>query len=181
MAKINSKLYGDQYQTLDDFMSDFQLMFDNACRYNEPDSQVYKVGNPFPYVVNSILLKVVTCGLIRCCSHRTGFKMSVRTGHLTGPKLLPYQINANKSAVSTSWCCKEYTTQSWTGSIWVSCEHGQNCVAGSKMNWSKCSDRTGPIWDWNSSKLGHAFLQMDQIGSMDSRSCVNKRPIQFNF
>ncbi|KAJ7360053.1 hypothetical protein OS493_019144 [Desmophyllum pertusum] len=42
MAKINSKLYGDQYQTLDDFMSDFQLMFDNACRYNEPDSQVYK-------------------------------------------------------------------------------------------------------------------------------------------
>ena len=43
MSKINTKLYGDQYQTLDDFMSDFQLMFDNACRYNEPDSQVYKV------------------------------------------------------------------------------------------------------------------------------------------
>ncbi|XP_058969432.2 protein polybromo-1 isoform X2 [Pocillopora verrucosa] len=42
MAKINSKLYGDQYHTLDDFLSDFQLMFDNACRYNEPDSQVYK-------------------------------------------------------------------------------------------------------------------------------------------
>ena len=47
MAKINSKLYGDQYTTLDDFMSDFQLMFDNACRYNEPDSQVYKVRNAF--------------------------------------------------------------------------------------------------------------------------------------
>lgn len=47
MAKINSKLYGDQYTTLDDFMSDFQLMFDNACRYNEPDSQVYKVRNTF--------------------------------------------------------------------------------------------------------------------------------------
>ena len=45
MAKINSKLYGDQYHTLDDFLSDFQLMFDNACRYNEPDSQVYKVGS----------------------------------------------------------------------------------------------------------------------------------------
>lgn len=44
MAKINTKLYGDQYQTLDDFMSDFHLMFDNACRYNEPDSQVYKVS-----------------------------------------------------------------------------------------------------------------------------------------
>ncbi|KAK3750182.1 hypothetical protein QZH41_015411 [Actinostola sp. cb2023] len=42
MAKIQSKLNSDQYQTLDDFMSDFHLMFDNACRYNEPDSQVYK-------------------------------------------------------------------------------------------------------------------------------------------
>jgi len=43
MAKIQSKLNSDQYQTLDDFMADFHLMFDNACRYNEPDSQVYKV------------------------------------------------------------------------------------------------------------------------------------------
>ncbi|XP_048584024.1 protein polybromo-1 isoform X2 [Nematostella vectensis] len=42
MAKIQSKLNGDQYQTLDDFMADFHLMFDNACKYNEPDSQVYK-------------------------------------------------------------------------------------------------------------------------------------------
>lgn len=57
MAKINSKLYGDQYATLDDFMSDFQLMFDNACRYNEPDSQVYKVRNAIlgeKFVTNSI-------------------------------------------------------------------------------------------------------------------------------
>ena len=57
MAKINTKLYGDQYQTLDDFLSDFQLMFDNACRYNEPDSQVYKVV----FVVNFII--------ILCCSY----------------------------------------------------------------------------------------------------------------
>ena len=44
MAKIASKLNGDQYQTLDEFVSDFCLMFDNACRYNDPDSQVYKVS-----------------------------------------------------------------------------------------------------------------------------------------
>jgi len=24
-------------------VSDFVLMFDNACKYNEPDSQIYKV------------------------------------------------------------------------------------------------------------------------------------------
>ena len=44
MAKINSKLNSDQYTNLDDFLNDFYLMFDNACKYNEPDSQVYKVG-----------------------------------------------------------------------------------------------------------------------------------------
>lgn len=49
MAKIQSKLNADQYQTLDDFMADLHLMFDNACRYNEPDSQVYKVSTAIPY------------------------------------------------------------------------------------------------------------------------------------
>ena len=28
---------------MDDLEQDLVLMFDNACRYNEPDSQVYKV------------------------------------------------------------------------------------------------------------------------------------------
>lgn len=31
------------YETLEDMLSDFVLMFDNACKYNEPDSQIYKV------------------------------------------------------------------------------------------------------------------------------------------
>ena len=69
MAKINTKLYGDQYQSLDDFMSDFQLMFDNACRYNEPDSQVYKVrqsvfvciqGVPHAITINSNIFSCFT-------------------------------------------------------------------------------------------------------------------------
>lgn len=47
MVKINFKFYGDQYIILDDFMLDFQFMFDNVCRYNEFDLQVYKVRNIF--------------------------------------------------------------------------------------------------------------------------------------
>ena len=33
-----------QLTSMDDLEQDLVLMFDNACRYNEPDSQVYKVG-----------------------------------------------------------------------------------------------------------------------------------------
>lgn len=32
-----------QLTSMDDLEQDLVLMFDNACRYNEPDSQVYKV------------------------------------------------------------------------------------------------------------------------------------------
>ncbi|XP_065223085.1 protein polybromo-1 isoform X3 [Planococcus citri] len=39
---ISQKLKGNCYESLDDLVSDFVLMFDNACKYNEPDSQIYK-------------------------------------------------------------------------------------------------------------------------------------------
>ncbi|XP_064212434.1 protein polybromo-1 isoform X5 [Tribolium castaneum] len=42
MEKISQKLKSNSYETLDDLVSDFILMFDNACKYNEPDSQIYK-------------------------------------------------------------------------------------------------------------------------------------------
>ncbi|XP_064474413.1 protein polybromo-1-like isoform X2 [Ornithodoros turicata] len=32
----------NQYESLDDLLADFNLLFDNACKYNEPDSQIYK-------------------------------------------------------------------------------------------------------------------------------------------
>lgn len=44
---ISQKLKGNCYESLDDLVSDFVLMFDNACKYNEPDSQIYKVPNMF--------------------------------------------------------------------------------------------------------------------------------------
>ncbi|KAL6428037.1 hypothetical protein ACFW04_008427 [Cataglyphis niger] len=42
MEKIASILKNNGYENLDELVSDFILMFDNACKYNEPDSQIYK-------------------------------------------------------------------------------------------------------------------------------------------
>ena len=43
LERISQKLKTGTYNTLDEMMADLVLMFDNACKYNEPDSQVYKV------------------------------------------------------------------------------------------------------------------------------------------
>lgn len=43
MEQISQKLKLAMYESLDDLVADFVLMFDNACKYNEPDSQIYKV------------------------------------------------------------------------------------------------------------------------------------------
>ncbi|XP_014249170.1 protein polybromo-1 isoform X5 [Cimex lectularius] len=42
LEQISAKLKTNSYEGLDDLCSDFILMFDNACKYNEPDSQIYK-------------------------------------------------------------------------------------------------------------------------------------------
>ncbi|XP_044019978.1 protein polybromo-1 isoform X3 [Aphidius gifuensis] len=42
MEKIAASLKNSLYDSIDDLVSDFILMFDNACKYNEPDSQIYK-------------------------------------------------------------------------------------------------------------------------------------------
>ena len=39
---ISSKLKQSRYHSLDECLQDFSLMFDNACKFNEPDSQIYK-------------------------------------------------------------------------------------------------------------------------------------------
>ena len=43
MQKVFQKMLSKQYISLEEMVSDFVLMFDNACRYNEPDSLLYKV------------------------------------------------------------------------------------------------------------------------------------------
>lgn len=40
MDRIQSRI--NKYESLDEIVQDFALMFENACTYNEPDSQIYK-------------------------------------------------------------------------------------------------------------------------------------------
>jgi protein polybromo-1 len=43
MQRVQQKLLSSQYDTLEDMVADFVQMFDNACKYNEPESVIYKV------------------------------------------------------------------------------------------------------------------------------------------
>lgn len=42
LDKIGIRLKNNYYESLEDLLSDLILMLDNACKYNEPDSQIYK-------------------------------------------------------------------------------------------------------------------------------------------
>lgn len=42
MERIANKLKQGLYETADELAADFLLMLENACKYNEPDSQIYK-------------------------------------------------------------------------------------------------------------------------------------------
>lgn len=43
MQRIQQKIISRGYDQLEDMVNDFLLMFDNACKFNEPDSLIYKV------------------------------------------------------------------------------------------------------------------------------------------
>ncbi|XP_055636665.1 protein polybromo-1 isoform X2 [Toxorhynchites rutilus septentrionalis] len=42
IERIEQKLRKQSYDSVDEMAADFMLMFENACKYNEPDSQIYK-------------------------------------------------------------------------------------------------------------------------------------------
>ncbi|XP_034113780.1 protein polybromo-1 [Drosophila albomicans] len=42
MERIAQKLKQGAYESVDELAADFLLMLENACKYNEPDSQIYK-------------------------------------------------------------------------------------------------------------------------------------------
>ncbi|XP_021376481.1 protein polybromo-1-like isoform X21 [Mizuhopecten yessoensis] len=42
MQRIQQKSTANQYESVEDMVADFVQMFDNACKYNEPDSLIYK-------------------------------------------------------------------------------------------------------------------------------------------
>ena len=41
--RISAKVKQGVYRSMEECLNDFVLMFDNASKYNEPDSQIYKV------------------------------------------------------------------------------------------------------------------------------------------
>lgn len=47
MQRVQQRMSGNQYETVEDMVADFVQMFDNACKYNEPDSLIYKVCQMF--------------------------------------------------------------------------------------------------------------------------------------
>lgn len=42
MQRIHARMLNMQYETVEEMLSDYVLMFDNACKYNESESQIYK-------------------------------------------------------------------------------------------------------------------------------------------
>ncbi len=57
LSKIGNRMASGYYESLDSLFQDFILMFDNACRYNEPESVVYKVR------VGFIVAIFICCGV----------------------------------------------------------------------------------------------------------------------
>lgn len=43
MQRLQQKMMSGQYDSVEDMVADFVQMFDNACKYNEPESVIYKV------------------------------------------------------------------------------------------------------------------------------------------
>lgn len=60
MEKIGQKVKASHYENVEELLADIVLMFDNACRYNEPDSQIYKVFN-INFVTQNLLKPFKSC------------------------------------------------------------------------------------------------------------------------
>lgn len=43
LKRVESKLVAEQYESLKTMIADLNLVFDNACKFNEPESEIYKV------------------------------------------------------------------------------------------------------------------------------------------
>ncbi|XP_053202089.1 protein polybromo-1-like isoform X2 [Panonychus citri] len=59
LGKIGMRLKDNLYESLDDLLSDLVLVFDNACKYNEPDSQLYKDALTLQHVALQTKLELI--------------------------------------------------------------------------------------------------------------------------
>lgn len=55
---INKKLKRDQYKNFEDLVSDFLLVFRNACSYNVEDSDIYIAAKRFEKLVLDLANKL---------------------------------------------------------------------------------------------------------------------------
>jgi protein polybromo-1 len=54
LSRIRQKLDNNQYETQRTFFTDLKLCFENACKFNEPDSQIYKDALTFQQEIMEI-------------------------------------------------------------------------------------------------------------------------------
>lgn len=69
LVKIQQKIVGQQYHHLEEMSADCCLMCDNACRYNEPDSLIYKVrcySSTLVYDTWVVYIELTVAHSIRC-------------------------------------------------------------------------------------------------------------------
>lgn len=65
LQRIQQKLGAQVYPTCHEVVSDLGLMLDNACKYNEPDSTIYKVWiGVCGYVNLRGVYEFITCFII---------------------------------------------------------------------------------------------------------------------
>lgn len=55
---INKKLKREEYKTFDELLSDFLLVFRNACSYNVEDSDIYIAAKRFEKLVLDMAKKL---------------------------------------------------------------------------------------------------------------------------
>lgn len=86
MQKILLKMQQNQYESIEDMTADFVQMFDNACKYNEPDSLIYKVRikyNEPDLLIYKVHIKINTMSLTRSFTRYMLNTMSL-LAHLQG-------------------------------------------------------------------------------------------------
>lgn len=58
MEKVREKMAKSAYHTVEEMVSDFIRMFENACKYNETDSLIYKV-HPLAIVLIKLIFTLL--------------------------------------------------------------------------------------------------------------------------
>ncbi|CAL1527080.1 unnamed protein product [Lymnaea stagnalis] len=92
MLRIQQKMMASQYESVEDMVADFVQMFDNACKYNEPDSIIYKASK---FSLNSFLSLYDALALQRVCFQKKLELMSDCMNNVPDVKALTQELMKN--------------------------------------------------------------------------------------